>query len=141
MITPMCADYLDVLYRLSVDRGVARIQLFEVEICRDAFARITEDDRRNEQACYERLFSIDCRIFVESFYEQYLAKLRQCTYTEAFPILSVLIFLQEIAATALWKFNIEIGDKLTWFVREFDRLDVDVERQRLYDFAVNNQRK
>jgi len=43
-----------------------------------------------------------------------------------------LVFLQEVAATALWRHRCPVGDTLASFAREFDRLDVPAEHERLY---------
>ena len=43
--------------------------------------------------------------------------------------------LQEIIATALWRHGCAVGKRLESFARDFDRLDVPTERERLYALA------
>jgi hypothetical protein len=113
--------------------------LIEAEVGIDARVLVTEDERRNERACYERLFSNECRAFVEVFYSDMTNRMKHGSYGEAAGPLFVLAFLQEIVATALWKYDLDVGEELTQFAREFDRLDVETERVRLYERAVRNK--
>lgn len=56
-------------------------------------------------------------------------------YPQCGDFLDALAFIQEISATALWKYRQGVGDAVEDFVRNFDRLDVSDERIRLYDCA------
>lgn len=104
----------------------------------DTFAPVTEDDRRNERVQYEGLFFGECRTFLESIYADAMDRMKHCSYLESDETLCVLMFLQEIVATAQWKYRVDAGEELTQFAREFDRLDVDAEKIRLYKLAVGN---
>lgn len=137
MSTVMCSNHLAVLYRLHLARGGARVALIDADTRINAPASVTEDDRRNEHAHYERLFSGECRSFVESYYAEMVGRMKHCSYAEAAGPLLALMFLQEIVATALWKYDLDAGEDLTQFAREFDRLDVEAERMRFYNLSAN----
>lgn len=46
--------------------------------------------------------------------------------------INCLKFIQDIGSMAMWKYNIKVDNDLEDFIRDFDRLDVEFERKRLY---------
>jgi hypothetical protein len=136
-MTPMCANHLAVLYRLYLDRGASRIALIEEDAEIDVTVLLTEDDRRNEPVHYERLFSRECLGSVLNLYVAIKKRIKSCSYEEAADPLIALAFLQEIVATALWKYELDPSEGLTEFAREFDRLDIEAERIRLYELIAH----
>lgn len=133
----MCKAHFAILYQLHLDQGFPRIALIEAEVAGDMRVAITDDDRRNAEIYYRQLFSEDCRSFIESTYASVMKKMSESSYSEAADPLLALAFLQEIVATALWKYGLDAGKELTKFAREFDRLDVETERMRLYELATS----
>ncbi len=49
--------------------------------------------------------------------------------------LDALAFIQYIISKSMWRFNIDVSEKLEIFSREFDRFDVREERTRLHQLA------
>ena len=139
-MTPMCANHLAVLYCLYLERGASRIALIEADAEIDVTVRLTEDDRINEPVHYERLFSGECLGFVVSLYAAIKNRIKSCSYEEAADPLIALAFLQEIVATALWKYGLDTSEDLAEFAREFDRLDVEAEKIRLYELITRVSR-
>jgi hypothetical protein len=64
-----------------------------------------------------------------------MAEMKVLTFEGSEDILDGLEFIQNVGATALWKFNCDMASEMESFVREFDRLDVIGERERLYLLA------
>lgn len=60
-------------------------------------------------------------------------------FNESSDAVNFLVFIQDIGAQALWKYHINIGEKLERFVRSFDRLDIEAERKRLHQEITANR--
>jgi len=129
----MCYHILSIIYRLSIHKGAHQISWMNRYFENDSINNISLDDERNESSLYYRLFSKECHSKIESLYLKLLSEMKQVSYEEANEIIEALMFLQEVAATALWKYNCNIGEKMEFFVRNFDRLDVAGEKYRLYE--------
>lgn len=129
----MCADLFSSLYGLQLDRGLKRSAAIETYLAIQVPRLITLDDHRNEPDTYEKLFSPECRWYVEKMYSVMMGKLKIYSYQECGESLEALAVLQEIISIALWKYRKDVGDQLERFAREFDRLDVREERRRLYE--------
>jgi len=95
-------------------------------------APLSDDEKRNEPNTYAALFSDECRSEIEELYKAAMREMRGRSLSSSEDILEGLVFLQEIVATALWKHQCAVGSTLESFAREFDRLDVRAERERLH---------
>ena len=100
--------------------------------CPAEITPVLDDEHRNEPMLYAALFSTECRPFFENVFETAMGLMRGRSFADCDDALEGLAFLQEVAATALWRYRCVIGDTLSSFAREFDRLDVPGERKRLY---------
>lgn len=129
----MCDHILSIIYRLSINKGGHQISWMDQYFGNDSINNISLDDERNEPSLYARLFSKECHPKIESLYLKLLSEMKETSYEEANAIIEALMFLQEVAATGLWKYNCNIGEKMESFVRNFDRLDVAGEKHRLYE--------
>ncbi|NUA32215.1 hypothetical protein [Cupriavidus basilensis] len=96
---------------------------------------MSDDDIRNEPEIYKDLFSTSCEVLVSDIYDSAMERMRGVPYEMCEPELDALAFIQEIVAVAMWRFKIGVGEKLEIFSREFDRLDVREERNRLHQSA------
>ncbi len=130
----MCRGNLLILYRMFVARTGTRGPLIEQWVSFEN-ERAYSDERRNEPEIYNILFSEECRTSVEKLLLDIMQKLRGQPYEQCESTLKALVFLQEIVATALWKYKYSVGETLELFAREFDRLDLQVEQKRLHDLA------
>lgn len=63
--------------------------------------------------------------------------LRKGDLHAAQPVLDALQFVQSIIVTAMWKYGVAVGDELEAFARDYDRLDTEQDRQRLYQEVVS----
>ena len=133
----MCTEALAIIYRVDVARGSARVPVLEEILGFEAGPAPSEDDLRNQKSYFERLFSGECREFVDGLYRDAMSRMSGERYDEAEDELRVLVYLQHLVAVALWKHDLEPSEALERFTRQFDRLDVESERRRLYDLAVN----
>jgi hypothetical protein len=134
--TVTCAEHLLLVYRAYVVRTGERVDFLErVMSCPAGFAQLSVDERRNEPATYAALFSNECRSFVEELYQKAMRMMRGRPLGDCDEALKGLVFLQEVAATALWRHRCPVGNTLEAFAREFDRLDVPAERERLHACA------
>jgi hypothetical protein len=130
----MCKNLMLTIYRLMLTRSSARAALIEERLGFDRNAApLSEDDSRNERDIYISLFSEDCRPFVEGLVLDMSKELSALPYERSADVLSSLALVQEMIATALWKYKCAVGPRLESFAREFDRLDRDEERLRLYE--------
>lgn len=68
VIDPMCSDELSILYRLNLERGLARIPLIEGYGAILIPGDLTENDRRSEPVIYQSLFSTEYLGFVAQIY-------------------------------------------------------------------------
>jgi hypothetical protein len=132
----MCKKLLLTIYRLIVARTGARVAFIEQRVGFDQNGPpLSEDDSRNEREMYVALFSDDCRPCVESLFLDMLKELEVLPYERSADVLNGLVLLQEVIARALWKHRCAVGPRLESFAREFDRLDREDERLRLYQHA------
>lgn len=95
----------------------------------------SKDDMRNDSQAYIALFSEECSQEITKLYDEVLQQMRGIPYANSEDLLKCLSFLQEVVASALWKHHCSVPSSLAAFAREFDRLDVEDERKRLYDRA------
>ena len=132
----MCEINLQIIYILFVRQKGRRLFALESFINYvDGSLVFSEDFVRNEPAMYEELFSPRCKGYVLDLLEKLMAEMKALKLEESGEILDGLEFVQNVGATALWKFNCDLASEVEGFVREFDRLDVVEERERLYLLA------
>jgi hypothetical protein len=137
----MCRRYLLDIYRAFYERGRVRICTVERWVALEGDLRpLSEDERRNERETYADLFSDECRADVEFLYQTAMREMRGKPYELSGGVLEALDFLQQVVATALWKYRSSVGETLESFAREFDRLDVEDERRRLHALAQDSMR-
>lgn len=132
----MCTEILTTIYRARVVRGSTRVPLLEKILRLEMDVALSADDLRNEKINFERLFHGECKAFVGGLYRDTMSRMPGKSYEESEDELCLLAYLQDLVAVALWKHNLEPGDTLEGFARQFDRLDIEAERRRLYELAV-----
>ena len=123
------------IYRLFLHRGGRKINWMEQYLDDDAGDAPSPDDIRNESNAYEIIFAEEHRPKLEQIYMELLNKMTGIPYGQCEDMFEALAFLQEISATALWKYHQNVGQLVEEFVRDYDRLDVPSERIRLYEEA------
>jgi hypothetical protein len=131
----MCKETLFRIYELSLSSGGAKNQVIE-QILEWAHSEVlTIDDERNEPEMYAHLFGNECRATLETVLLGLMRGTKELTFKQARDHLQALSFLQALIAKALWKYRQEVGLNLEEFARDFDRLDVEHERMRLFEYA------
>lgn len=131
----MCKETLFRIYELSLRDGGTRSQVLEQLLQDSNSGVLTVDDERNAPEMYARLFGGECRPTVEALLLALMRGMKERTFEEAHDGIQALSFLQTVAATALWKYRLDVGSRLEEFAREFDRLDVESERVRLHEYT------
>ncbi|QXZ11958.1 hypothetical protein KVQ82_17930 [Pseudomonas sp. AO-1] len=132
----MCEITMRIVYFLFVHQKGRRLSALEFCINYiDGELTFSEDFLRNEPAMYEQLFSLECKGYVLDLLEKMMGKMKVLRFEESGEVLDGLEFVQNVGATALWKFNCNLDSEVESFVREFDRLDIVEERKRLYSLA------
>ncbi|MEX5573764.1 hypothetical protein Q1J52_12620 [Pseudomonas lijiangensis] len=127
---------MKIIYFLFVHQSGRRISILESYINYiDGELAFSEDFLRNEHEMYEELFSLECKGHVLDLLEKLMAEMKVLRFEESGDVLDGLEFVQNVGATALWKFNCSLDSEVESFVRGFDRLDVFEERERLYSLA------
>lgn len=96
---------------------------------------ISIDDERNESDLYGVVFKPDKANYVAELHEGLMRNMQGKAFGECSDQIAGLMFLQELIATAMWKYRIDVGENLKCFAQQFDRLDVLEEKMRLYDIA------
>lgn len=128
----MFNESLLLIYSLFLHRGGQKINWIEQYIGYDNRTERSSDDMKNEQSAYEVVFSEKNRPILEQLYMKLQNEMNGVTYQQCGDVLEALAFIQEMSATALWKYHQKVGVIIEDFVRDFDRLDVPEERIRLY---------
>ncbi|MEB0048718.1 MULTISPECIES: hypothetical protein [unclassified Pseudomonas] len=132
----MCEITMQIIYFLFVHQKGRRLSVLEFCINYiDGDLAFSEDFLRNEPAMYEELFSLECKGYMLDLLEKLMTEMKVLRFEESGEVLDGLEFVQNVGATALWKFNCNLSSEVESFVREFDRLDVVEERERLYSLA------
>lgn len=132
----MCEAIVRIIYFLFLFRGGRRSFALESYIGYvDGDLALSDDFARNERDMYTELFSPGCEEYFSGLFERLSADMKGLERERSEDILIGLEFVQHSGATALWKFNLELRAELEDFVRDFDRLDVSEERDRLYLLA------
>ena len=126
------------IYRLFLDRGGKRVSWVIRNFGADDGAELYADIVGSEADAYSVVFSHEGRSRLEGIYFSLLDGMNGLTYQQCDDALEALSFIQEISAAALWKYRLDVGAEIEFFVREFDRLDVPEERVRLYRRAQKN---
>ncbi|KAA0978049.1 hypothetical protein [Pseudomonas sp. ANT_H12B] len=134
----MCQLAMQVIYFIFVHQNGRRLLAFESCINYiDGDLVFLEDFLRNEPAMYEELFSPGCNGYVLVLLKKLMTEMKELKLEDSGEVLDGIEFIQNVGATALWKFKCDLTAELDSFVREYDRLDVAEERKRLYLFAQN----
>jgi hypothetical protein len=131
----MFRENLFLIYRLFLDEGRQRVDWIEQYLNIDGDIGLSLDDRRNAPSAYKDIFSSKHQSIIEEIYLNLLSEMNGMSYNKCDDILKALSFIQEISATALWKYHQSLGVRIEKFVRDFDRLDAPSERIRLYENA------
>ena len=126
------------VYKLFLDEGGQRLNWMEQHFCSDVEIALSSDERMNKPETYASLFSQSNQIKLEELYVELLDEINGMPFQQCGEILDMLTFIQEVSATALWKYHQRVGAVIENFVRDFDRLDVLDERVRLYKNAQKN---
>ena len=91
-----------------------------------------------ERLDYESIFNPLCSAMLNGWMDENLEKLTHRPYSECYDAILRLGFIQTVFAIALFKYRIPISKRFERFGREFERLDVEGERKRLYDLAQHD---
>lgn len=136
----MCVESLAIVYKIHLAHGNARLKTLEDLLACYSCEPLSENDLRNEKKHFDRIYSDECKSLVNKLFESAINRLAKEPYCKEGEEISMLVFLQEISAKAMWKFHIKLVDSLEKFVREFDRLDMEEERRRLYEWSSGERR-
>lgn len=129
----MCKNNFRKIYNLIAIRAGMKCPLLEGMIdCKADTQTHYEDDNLNEHYMYNELFSPVCSTYIMDLFHNLTIKMKHVEFEKAQEAIDGLAFIQIIGATALWKYNCTVDSELEIFVRDFDRLDVQEERRRLY---------
>jgi hypothetical protein len=129
------------IYFLYINKGKPKINVIEeIEKININFL-ITEDDKKNEKYLYEKVFFSEEENVILHIFMHIKDKIKKISYVEATDLLKALEFVQEITATAMWKYGINVSEELSQFTREFDRIDIEFEKIRFYNKILNNRFK
>lgn len=96
---------------------------------------LSHDDSLNEPRVYDALFSEEGKHDMAQLFLDLLQKMNGIPYEHCTDVLDALAVFQYVAALALWKYHKDVGKPIESFTREFDRIDVQNERIRLYELA------
>ncbi|MCT7329676.1 hypothetical protein [Ralstonia mojiangensis] len=138
----ICKEKLHTIYSIYLLNGGSIAENIETEILqnpKDFIASV--DDIRNEREIYNDLFQTPCISLIESIFHLNFNSMSSKPYEQCKSFIDALAFIQDIAASAMWKFDLSIPGDLEAFVRDFDRLDVPEERYRLYQLAQQDTHK
>ncbi|HEX9983225.1 MAG TPA: hypothetical protein VGF69_08175 [Thermoanaerobaculia bacterium] len=127
-------EYFRKLYDLSIQEFQTRLPAIERFLGIDGPASVSIDDQRNRPYYYDGLAANNAPILDECL-GRLLAELGTVPYEGAGEIFAGLDFLQSVAAQAMWRYCLGISRPMEDFTRDFDRLDVDEERRRLYELV------
>ncbi|MGY2292796.1 hypothetical protein ACW9H6_23905 [Pseudomonas sp. SDO528_S397] len=109
----MCEVTMRIIYFLFLRQNGKRLSVLELCINYiDGDLSFSEDFLRNERAMYEELFSLGCRGYVLDLFEKLMAEMKGLKLEESEGFLDGLEFVQNVGATALWKFNCHLDSEL-----------------------------
>src|ERR1043165_3132848 len=122
------------IYALYLKRGGEPISRVEHFRWAQEPIDVSGDLARNEGDYYRALAGNGFDA-LRRVYEETLNDMRGQSFEDCGEALRALDFVQFVAATALWKHHLAVGEPLEAFAKSFDRLDVPSERSRLYELA------
>jgi len=96
---------------------------------------LSKDDERNTDSLYRNVFKEDSGCSFLLVFRRVVKALAESPRDSAEDLLVAMIFFQYVIATGLWRHRLTIQVQLSEFAREFDRLDVATERDRLFSQA------
>lgn len=126
----LLTELLSILCRLikSTSSRYYKVQSVEVEKFFLDFALI--DIERSEVKIYEYLFKKENQSMLCKEVDSLLESLKDESCSRA-TIFDDIEFLQQIVASALWKYRLPLSPQLEDFARDFDRIDDESERLRV----------
>lgn len=131
----MFEDNLFSVYQIFLFEGGERVGYLEERFGFSPNQPVSIDERRNIKNSYALLFSIENKGRLEELYFGAMKEMEGVDYDRCDHILRALEFIQQISATAMWRYGQSVSSIMEDFVRDFDRLDVPAERHRLYEVA------
>lgn len=139
----MCREAIYKIYITYVSGGGQAVDYVEcyfgINVEHDSLP--TGDSGVEQRTAYKHLFSNDCISVLCEFYAELAEKIVSVRYENSTDLLNAFSFLQWVLATGLWKFKAKLSSDLERFTRNFDRLDVESERVRLYESLVRAHRQ
>ncbi|HEX9983220.1 MAG TPA: hypothetical protein VGF69_08150 [Thermoanaerobaculia bacterium] len=127
-------EYFRKIYDLSIHNLDERLPVIERFLGIDGPSSVSIDDQRNGLYYYSGLAANSAPILDECL-GRLVAELVTVPYDDAGEIFAGLGFLKSVAAQAMWRYCLGISRPMEDFTRDFDRLDVDEERRRLYELV------
>lgn len=121
-------DVLGNIYRHYLLLGRRRVVWIESYVSEKYKSNASADERY----LYRVLFSEGKRKKVESIYASLSSGMKGAPYKSCEDLLDAMAFIQEVASAAMWKYGQDVGGVIEKFAREYDRLDIESERVRLY---------
>jgi hypothetical protein len=131
----MFEDNLFSVYQVFLFEGGERVGYLEDRFGFFPNQTVLIDERRNIKNSYALLFSGENKRRLEELYFDAMKEMEGADYDRCDHILRALEFIQQISATAMWRYGQSVSQVMEDFVRDFDRLDVPAERHRLYEVA------
>ena len=130
----MCFELIRKLYQQSVDQGMGPAPPLDYMLNgAEVHSEVPVDYA--EEYLYKDLFDEACREALDHVYAELIFQLKKRTKDDISDLISALSFVQLVAARAMWKYNLQISSAMENFARDFERLDVDSECERLYYLA------
>ncbi|GKT26114.1 hypothetical protein [Acidovorax sp. SUPP3334] len=121
------------IYLSHISKGGLIVDWVEDEFRFSAAREKSINFDQSEQEIYKSFFSSENQSKFYLLYCRIRGEMVGVPYSRCEKLIGMLAFMQEILATALWKHNQRVEVDMENFAREFDRLDIEDERFRLYE--------
>ena len=129
--TSTAIEYLSAIYSLKEPTWPSQLPTFEALTGAHLRRNLSQDDRRNLELTYIKLFDLQGRQMLLDAVCAGLLVVREPLKSTSEEVWKSLEYLHAIVATALWKYHIDIGSELEAIARKYDRLDDASIRARI----------
>lgn len=115
-----------------IEHTQCKYDLFRSSSLDDFNSEFTRTDiERSLPEIYALLFDGDRQEHIATEIGGFLEVLKKRVRDPQDSLFNEIEFLQQVVSTALWKYGIQIKPELESFLREFDRIDDEIERLRI----------
>jgi hypothetical protein len=118
-------EALSHVYSLKSSHWPERLPEFERLTGARLIRSLTDDDYRNLERTYHKLFSGEGQLIMSRAFWNAAKEFADSPDSARGPLLTTLRYLHTVIAAALWRYDVRLGPEFEEIARNYDRLDLN----------------